>query len=212
MRRTGDRSSRHAPRVPLRKRITRWIGADRNPLRRPIDRFESVVRILLVLAFLVGAPLLGPATHRLADVAGVAQVRREVSWRQVEAVLQRPSPRQFYGYGSLATFWVPGRWRAPSGANRHGLVPAKSGDPAGSKVRVWVDWAGRVTNRHPMTIGMVRTRSVLLGLGSVVGLALALLLLAGLTKLLLNRRRMLYWGIEWACFRPRWSTRRWPRS
>jgi hypothetical protein len=198
--------------VPLRKRITRWIGADRNPLRRPIDRFESVVRILLVLAFLVGAPLLGPATHRLADVAGVAQVRREVSWRQVEAVLQRPSPRQFYGYGSLATFWVPGRWRAPSGANRHGLVPAKSGDPAGSKVRVWVDWAGRVTNRHPMTIGMVRTRSVLLGLGSVVGLALALLLLAGLTKLLLNRRRMLYWGIEWACFRPRWSTRRWPRS
>jgi hypothetical protein len=198
--------------VPLRKRITRWIGADRNPLRRPIDRFESVVRILLVLAFLVGAPLLGPATHRLADVAGVAQVRREVSWRQVEAVLQRPSPRQFYGYGSLATFWVSGRWRAPSGANRHGLVPAKSGDPAGSKVRVWVDWAGRVTNRHPMTIGMVRTRSVLLGLGSVVGLALALLLLAGLTRLLLNRRRMLYWGIEWACFGPRWSTRRWPRS
>jgi hypothetical protein len=63
-----------------------------------------------------------------------------------------------------------------------------------------------------MTIGMVRTRSVLLGLGSVVGLALALLLLAGLTRLLLNRRRMLYWGIEWACFGPRWSTRRWPRS
>jgi hypothetical protein len=212
VRRTGDRSSRRAPRVPLRKRITRWIGADRNPLRRPIDRFESVVRIVLVLAFLIGAPLLGPATRHLADVTGFAQVHREVSWRQVQAVLERPAPRQFYGYGSMATFWVPGRWQGPSGVNKHGLVPAKSGAPAGSKVRVWVDGAGRVMNRHPMTVGMVRTRAILVEIGSIVGLALVLLLFAGMTRMMLNRRRMLNWGIEWACFGPRWSTRRWPRS
>ena len=170
------------------------------------------MRIVLVVAFLVGAPLLGPATRHMADVAGLAQVHSEVSWRQVEAVLERPAPRQFYGYGSLATFWVPGQWQAPSGASRHGLVPAKTGDPAGAKVRVWVDWAGQVMNRHPMTIGMVRSRAMLIEIGSMAGLALVLLLLAGVTRLLLNRRRMLYWGIEWACFGPRWSTRRWPRS
>ena len=212
VRRTGDRSKRRAPRVPLRKRIIRWVGADRNPLRRPIDRFESAVRIALLLAFLIGAPLIGPATHHLADVSGFAQVRREVSWRQVDAVLQRPAPRQFYGYGSMATFWVPGKWLAPSGANKQGLVPAKTGDTAGSKVRVWVDWAGQVMNRHPMTIGMVRTRAVLVEIGSVVGLALVLLIFAGLVRIMLNRRRMVNWGIEWACFGPRWSTRRWPRS
>jgi hypothetical protein len=171
-----------------------------------------VVRIILVLAFLIGAPLLGPATRHLAYVTGLAEVRSEVSWKQVEAVLQRTAPRQFYGYGSLSTFWVPARWQAPSGASRHGLVPAKSGDAAGSKVRVWVNWAGRVMNRHPMTAAMATTRAMLIEIGSVVGLALVLLLLAGITRLLLNRRRMLYWGIEWACFGPRWSTRRWPRS
>jgi hypothetical protein len=96
--------------------------------------------------------------------------------------------------------------------SKHGLVPAKSGDPAGAKVRVWVDWAGRVMNRHPMTVGMVRTRAMLVEVGSIVGLAFVLLLFAGMTSMMLNRRRMLNWGIEWACFGPRWSTRRWPRS
>jgi hypothetical protein len=124
--------------VPLSKRITRWIWADRNPLRRPIDRFESVVRILLVLAFLVGAPLLGPATHHLADVAGVAQVRREVSWRQVDAVLQRPSPRQFYGYGSLATFACLPLARTVWSQQTCGRT-GRLAILAGSKVRVWVD-------------------------------------------------------------------------
>jgi hypothetical protein len=212
VRRTGDRSSRTAPLVPLRKRITRWIGADRNPLRRPIDRFESAVRVVLVLAFLISAPMLAPAARHLAEEAGVQQVHREASWRQVRAVLSRSAPPQFYGYGRLATFWIPGRWQAPSGASRQGMVPARAGDAAGGRVRIWVDWAGQVMNRHPMTIGMIKVRSVLIEFGSVVALALVLLLLAGLTRLMLNRRRMLIWGIEWACFGPRWSTRRWPRS
>jgi hypothetical protein len=208
VRRTGDRGSRSAPLVPLRKRITRWIGADRNPLRRPIDRFENGVRVVLLVAFLIGAPLVGPAAHHLAEVAGVQQVHREASWREVHAVLTRSAPPQFYGYGSLATFWVPGTWRAPSGAPRHGMIPARAGDASGGRVKIWVDWAGQVMNRHPMTVGMVRARSAVIEITSVIALALMLLLLAGLTRLMLNRRRMLIWGIEWACFGPRWSTRR----
>jgi hypothetical protein len=211
VRRTGDRSRKAAPRVPLIKRIRRWIGADGNPLRRPIDRFENGVRIVLLLAFLTGAPLLAPATRHLAEVSGLQQVHREASWRQVPAVLQRSAPRRFYGYGTVATFWVPGRWQAPSGQTRHGMVPARTGAAAGGTVRIWVDGAGQVMNRHPTTLGNVQVRSVLLEIGSVVGLGLVLLLLACVTRLMLNRRRMLHWGIEWACFGPRWSTRRWPR-
>jgi hypothetical protein len=63
-----------------------------------------------------------------------------------------------------------------------------------------------------MSVGMVQARSVLVGVGSVAGLAGALLVLGWLIKVMLNRRRMAYWGIEWACFGPRWTTRRWPRS
>lgn len=212
VRRTGDRGAKAAPRVPLSKRITRWIGADGNPLRRPIDRFETGVRIVLILAFLTCAPMLAPATRHLSEASGLQQVHREASWRQVQAVLERSAPRQFYGYGSLATFWVSARWQAPSGQARRGLVQARTGDPAGGRVRIWVDRAGQVMNRRPMTIGAVEVRSVLLEIGSVVGLGLVLLLLACLTRLMLNRRRMMGWGIEWACFGPRWSTRRWPRS
>ncbi len=170
------------------------------------------MRVVLVLAFLIGAPMLAPAMRHVVEAAGLRQVHREASWRQVPAVLQRAAPPQFYGYGSMATFWVPGRWQAPSGAARQGRIPARSGDQAGRKVRIWVDWAGHVMNRHPMTVGMVQVRAVLLEVGSVVALGLLLLLLAGLTKLMLNRRRMVHWGLDWACFGPRWSTRRWPRS
>lgn len=212
MRRTGDRSFRAATKVPLIRRFARWIGADRNPLRRRIDRFETAVRLLLVLAFLICAPVIAPAVGHLSQVAGLRQVQHEASWRQVDAVLLRPAPRQLYGYGSLATSWVTGRWRAPSGASMVGQVPARIGVRAGTKIRIWVDWAGRATGRRPMTITMVEVRSVLLAVGSVLGLAVALLLMVGLVRVMLNRRRMACWGLEWACFGPRWTTRRWPRN
>jgi hypothetical protein len=181
-------------------------------MRRPIDRFECAMRLLLVLAFVICSPLLAPATAHLSEVAGLQEVHREASWRQVDAVLLRSAPSHFSGYGSTATFWVTGRWRAPSGATREGMVPTRTGVPAGTRVRIWVDWAGKVTGRQPLTVGMVQARSVLFEIGSVAGLAAALLVLAWLIRVMLNRRRMAYWGIEWACFGPRWTTRRWPRS
>ena len=198
--------------MPLIKRLTRSIGADRNPLRRPIDRFECAIRLLLVLTFVICAPLIAPAAAHLSQVAGFKEVQREASWRQVDAVLLHPAPSRFAGYGSMATFWVAGRWRAPSGASREGMVPARTGMPPGTKVRIWVSWTGRVTGRQPLSAGMVQARSVLFGIGSVAGLAAGLLLLAWLIGMVLNRRRMAYWGIEWACFGPRWTTRRWPRN
>jgi hypothetical protein len=198
--------------VPLIRRIARSIGADRNPLRRPIDRFECAIRLLLVLAFVTCGPLVAPVTGHLSEVAGLREVQREASWRQVDAVLLRPAPAHLSGYGSMATFWVAGRWRSPSGATREGMVPTRTGVPAGTKIRIWVDWSGRVTGRQPLTAGMVQSRAVLFEIGSVAGLAGALLVLAWLIKVMLNRRRMAYWGIEWACFGPRWTTRRWPRN
>ena len=177
-----------------------------------MDRFEGAVRLILVLTFLIAAPLLAPAAGQLTEVSGLRQVHQEASWRQVDAVLLRSAPPQYYGYGSMATFWVAARWRAPSGATRRGVIPTRTGVQAGTKVSIWIDDAGRVTGRRPMTVAMVKVRAVLAEFLAVAGAAIALLALGGLVRLLLNRRRMAYWGIEWACFGPRWSTRRWPRS
>lgn len=63
-----------------------------------------------------------------------------------------------------------------------------------------------------MTPAMVGLRSALMEIGTVAALGVALFAVAGLAAILLNRRRMITWGIDWACFGPRWSTRRWPRK
>jgi len=167
------------------RRFVRWIGVDRNPLRRGIDRFETAVRMLLALVFVICAPMVAPAVGHFSQLAGLRQVRSEASWRQVNAVLVRQAPRQLSGYGSLTNSWVKGRWRAPSGAIRVGQVPARIGVPAGTKVRIWVDGNGRATGRRPMTTDMVNVRSTLLAFGSVLGLAIALMLIAGLIRLML---------------------------
>ena len=144
VRRTGDRSSRTAPLVPLRKRITRWIGADRNPLRRPIDRFENVVRVVLVLAFLTGAPMLAPAAWHLAEVAGVQQVQREASWRQVAgrlvadgtaAVLRLREAGDVLGAWQVAR--AVGRGQAGHGPGQGGRGSGRAGQNLGR-----LGWSG----------------------------------------------------------------------
>ncbi len=176
-----------------------------------MDKFEIAARIALVIAFLVLTPLLVPLTGRLAGSAGMGQVRQDASWREVPAVVRRSAP-QFYGYGSLSWYWVPARWTAPSGARRSGLVPVRAGTPQGTRVDLWVTEAGRITGHGPMTPGEVDFRTVLTEYATVVALAVITLALIGLLRLLMNRRRMSYWEMEWACFGPRWSRRRWPRS
>jgi len=188
------------------------VGADGNPLRRRIDKVEIAARIALAAAFLAAAPLLAPVVGHLTQVSGMRLVRQESSWRQVNAVLLRPAPQQYYGYGSMTTFWVPARWRAPDGARRTGQVPTRSGTPAGAVVSIWVNRAGRATGRQPMTTGQVELRVVLAEFVTGAALGAVLLALAGALRLLLNRRRMAYWAVEWACFGPRWTTRRRPGS
>jgi hypothetical protein len=212
VRRTGGRNRDIMTARPLRKQIARSIGADGNPLRRPMDKFEIALRIALVIAFLVLAPLLTPLSGRLANTSGMAQVRQDTSWRQVHAVVRERAPQQFYGYGSMSAYWVPASWKTPSGLRRSGLVPVRAGTAEGSTVDVWVDGAGRITGRAPMTPGMAGFRTGLTEYATVVGLAVVTLALIGLVRLLMNRRRMAYWEMEWRCFGPRWSTRRWPRS
>ena len=177
-----------------------------------MDKFETGLRFVLVLTFVFGAALLAPATGRLATSAGLREVRQESSWREVSAVLLRPPPPHFYGYGSMSTYWIAGRWRAPSGAIRQGMIPVRSGIPVGGRVNVWVTRSGGLTGRHPMTRAMVGLRSALMQVGAVAALALVLFAAAAIAAAMLNRRRMLAWGIDWACFGPRWTTRRWPRS
>jgi hypothetical protein len=189
-----------------------WIAADGNPLRRRVDKVEAAVRVMLLVAFLVLAPLLAPVAGHLATADGMRQVRQERSWREVRAVLLRSAPQDSYGYGSTASFWVPARWTAPDGTARSGLVPARAGIAAGGSERIWVNQAGQVTGRQPMTAQLVSFRAMLVKLGTAAGLLVLALALMSMLRAMLDRRRMTCWAIEWASFGPRWSARRPPRG
>jgi hypothetical protein len=193
---------------PLLRPMKRWLGADGNPLRRPTDRLESAVRVLLVLAFLIGGPLIAGMTGHLAEAAGLRQVRQEQSWRQVSAVLLRSAPRPYYAYGSMTTYWIPGQWRTPSGRIEVASVPTVAGARAGSIVRFWVDRLGHATGRTPLTLDLVRLRTAAAFTVTLIVLGIVLLIFSGIVRYLLDRHRMAIWGIEWAAFGPRWTSRR----
>jgi hypothetical protein len=193
---------------PRGGQLARWLGADGSPLRRRTDRMESAARVLLGLLFLVGGPLLASMAGRWMQHAGQDEMRQQQSWRQVNAVVLQSAPRPFYSYGSISTYWVAGRWRAPSGASRTGEVPAQAGVPAGASVKIWVNEAGRMTGRPPLTGQVVVLRMVLAEVVAVGGLVVVLSLLYSLIRWQLNRRRMAYWAMEWAAFGPRWTTQR----
>src|SRR5262249_24804000 len=155
---------------------------DGNPLRRRLDRTERALWVMLVLGFLVAAPVVAPFAGHFAKAVGLAEVKAQRSWREVDAVLLRRAPRQYYGYNSVMTVWVPGQWRDPSGDTRSGLVPTHSGMPAGAHVPVWVNRSGQLTGQRPMTAGLVGVRVVAVEALAVTCLAVVTLLLAWLVR------------------------------
>ena len=65
-------SKERKPRATLTGRFVRGRRFDRNPLRRAADRAETIVLALLLVAFLVGAPLAALASGAWAHAIGAA--------------------------------------------------------------------------------------------------------------------------------------------
>jgi hypothetical protein len=187
-------------------RLTRWLGFDRNPLRRGSDRVEGALRLVMIILVAVAMPAAAVATGRWADHYALhrAQVQRAVN-QQVTAILMQdaagigtPDP-----YTSVRTAWVPARWQPP----RTGEVLAVVGARKGSTVRTWIDPSGAVTDppmEHHVVVGNVWLAVMMACLVSWV-----LLLAAGLlARRALDRRRLRAWEAEWRASGPQWSGRR----
>jgi uncharacterized membrane protein YhaH (DUF805 family) len=191
-------------------RLTRWLGFDRNPLRRGSDRVEGALRLVMIILVVVAVPAAAVAAGRWADHYSLhrAQVQRAVN-HQVTAVLMQdaagtgtPDP-----YTSVRTAWVPARWQPPGQPPRTGEVLAVVGARKGSTVRTWIDPSGAVTDppmEHRVVVGNVWLAVMMTCLVSWV-----LLLAAGmLARRALDRRRLRAWEAEWRASGPQWSGRR----
>jgi len=175
-----------------------------NRLRRPSDRLEALLVMLLVAVFLAAvtaAPYFGEHLYQ-AQRAAAAHLH------PATAVLTQNGPSDSY---VTSVGEVTARWRAPDGQQKKGLLstataPGITGAAAGARVQVWLTGSGQ-PEAPPVGVTEAGFSSVVIALGAVTGMAIALLICYGLGRLALDRRRLANWGSEWSLTGPRWSTR-----
>jgi hypothetical protein len=184
-------------------RLARML-AGRNPLRRPIDRFEGLVLVVLTAVFV--------ATVAVAAIIGLHTYQSQqatAGLRPAVAVLVQPGPPA----DSLPRVGqVQARWPAPGGGERSGVlttvtVPAISGAAAGTRVAVWLSPSGQPA--APPAGQAVIVIYALITAGAVTGVAgVTLLIVYALVRFVLDRRRLARWETAWARIGPSWTAKR----
>ncbi len=199
---------RHEKHWPGR-RLARWLGFDRNPLRRGTDRIEGVLRLVTVL-LLAAMPAAAVAAGQQADHLALNQAHaQQAGDHLVTAVLLQNAP--VTGFPDPYTFvqdaWVQTRWQPPGQPLRTGQVLAVAGARKGSTVHTWVDRSGAVISPpmgHRNVVGVVCIAVV----GTCIVSWLLLLVSGTLVRRALDRRRLNAWEAEWRASGPLWSGRR----
>jgi len=183
----------------------RKLGLDRNPLRRRTDRAEAWLRIALVLAFLIGAPLAAwGAGNWAGSVAPTAAHLRQAGEHHVPATLLRSVPGDSDQWFTVRFAWVKARWTVPGGPVRTGYVQAPVGSRADSTVQVWLDRSGRPTE-PPLPPSQIRGWILMMAILAPAALALLLLAVMGILGGILYRRRLASWGQAWSAIGPQWT-------
>ena len=174
-------------------RTARGLWPDHNPLRRASDRAEAGIAALLIGALLLGAPLIALLTWRLT-FTGTFTTTNAIhdGWRQVSAVLQADEPGWTGDYGSP----VPVRWQGRNGVPHTGQTLAAPGARAGTRVTVWTNASGQLSDT-PMSPRQAVTQADLAAGIAVLLWALFLLSTGLLAEHLLERRRLAAWETDW---------------
>jgi hypothetical protein len=173
-------------------RVVRGLWPDHNPLRRACDRAEAGILAALVVAFLLGAPLIALAGWQLAMTTSFTTTNAErAGWRPVPAQLVTSAPFS-YGYDVM----VAARWRAPDGAEHHGRIRVPPGTRAGSVVTVWAGPTGLLT-RSPLTPSQTRIQATFSAAMAVPFWGILLLCAGALSRRLLDARRLAAWDADW---------------
>ncbi|HUB38543.1 MAG TPA: hypothetical protein VMA72_06810 [Streptosporangiaceae bacterium] len=188
-------------------KLSRRLGWDGNPLRRPADKIEAWLVPVAVALFLALSPVVGIGLSAWVHADNAAAQRAAQSWSSVKAVLVQaaPGPAEPDGGANTWTVWVPAKWTF-HGRHVTGKVPVPAGSRAGSTQTVLLNRAGAVQVRPQsasQVAGMADT-------ATAVGLTVLAALLAGLvwlTRRVLDRRRLARWESAWLAVGPRWSHR-----
>jgi hypothetical protein len=191
------------------RRVLNGLRPDHNPLRRPVDRLESMLTVGLIIVFLVATPLLAFGVGHWAWQDAAATARTEqAAWHKVSAVVLQgvPAPKND-PYGAIYLAQIPVRWTAEDGSAHTGKVTADTGLRTGAHVTVWTGADGQLTG-PPLGRSQLEHQAAFAGLMSVLGFSLLLAVTALVTRKMLQRRRMAAWDAEWRATGPSWSNYR----
>ena len=190
-------------------RVIRGARLDRNPLRRGIDRVESLLLAVLFIALAVGAPFAVRAASHAAYVGALQARQQEMATRhQVQAALTSAAAPAS-GYGLPAYVLVPATWTSAVGVHRSGDVPALPGSPKGTPVTVWVDDRTGYLDGPPLTVSEAASQADAIMVGVIVASGIAAIGGAAAIRQLVNCRRMAAWEADWVTTAPAWNRQRW---
>lgn len=187
-------------------RQARRLGLGHNPLRRPTDRIESALLVLVLLAGLVMVPI-GAVVGTSVGEAGEERVARQRSLLQhVQARTTEDAPALTGQEIGQLTWPVSVVWPDPIGGERRARADVVLGTKAGSEVTIWLDRSGRLV-KPPRTAGDSAAIGGATGFGVVLAgwIVLWLLMAAAVRKL--DRSRSRQWAAEWEQVAPRWTGR-----
>jgi hypothetical protein len=190
-------------------RTYRGRRLDRNPLRRPSDRAETLVGIWLLVLFAVTAPLIAHAAATTTEhVASDARATALATSHQVTATTVQTAPALVQTPYTLSTSWVNATWTAPDGRRQTGQIQVDDGTRRGSRERIWVSASGNLVP-PPLPAWQVRQLAEWAELISFLVVIAVFLTIVAMIKIALNRRSSALIEAEWAVIEPRWNRQRW---
>jgi hypothetical protein len=175
-----------------------------NELRRPADRLEGLIALLLCAALVVAVA----ATPWFAERLYQSQRGDTAHLHLATAVLTQNGPSDSY---MTAAGDATARWRTPDGRPKTGVLTTTtahgiSGASAGTRVTVWLTDSGQ-PQAPPVSSVEIMFSSVVAAISAMCGAAIALLICYWLCRVALDRRRLAAWTSEWHVIGPRWTTR-----
>ncbi|MEC3918705.1 Rv1733c family protein [Nocardia sp. CDC160] len=154
-----------------------------NPLMRPSDRWESVIRALIVVVLVFMVPVAGAIgtttyTRTAEQIKADNAAKVRVSATAVADATRAPSSSPYHDGGYQASV----RW-VRAGAEATGTVAVEADTKSGASVPVWLGPDGKPTGAPDSPDAAVFNG---------IGIGLMVLLLSGTTAV------MLLWGMELA--------------
>jgi hypothetical protein len=178
-------------------RIWRTAPWNRNPLMRPSDRLEGMIRILAVLVMAAAIPVAG-AIGTVRYTSAVAEVRAENAAKvEVPAtIVGAPRVAVSAGYGVVDyRFQADVRWNQ-NGRSGESTTSVPSTAMPGGRVTVWLGPNGLPTT-PPLPTDTAALRGIGLGVATLIAIWGGAMAVVWLTVWVLRRRHRAGWAREW---------------